>query len=83
VLEDEPEDLIVSSFQTTYEKDGVTLQILIHRSAYETNWTLEIVDKFGISNVLGVSFKSDQDAYDEAFRVLDQEGVAPFSIKDN
>ena len=55
-------------------RDGKTVQIEIYEDG-EGGWLLEVVDEYGNSTVWDASFGSDQEALDEAFKTIDEEGI--------
>jgi len=55
-------------------RDGKTVRIEIYEDG-EGGWLLEVVDEYGNSAVWEDSFASDQEALDEAFSTIDEEGI--------
>ena len=56
------------------ERDGRSVQVDIYDDG-KSGWLLEVVDKFGNSNVWDQSFATEQDALDEALRTIREEGI--------
>jgi hypothetical protein len=75
-MEDDIE-LIMSPLCQTYQKDGISLQVEIYRSA-DSDWTLEIVNPSDTSIVWDEAFLSDQAAFDEFQRTVHAEGMRSF-----
>ena len=69
--DDDPE-IIYSPLEQTLSRNGVTVQVHIYRMA-DTDWTLEVVDADKTSHVWDEQFKTDQQAFDEAVRALEEE----------
>jgi uncharacterized protein len=55
-------------------REGKTVRIEIYEDG-EGGWLLEVVDEYGNSAVWDDSFASDQEALDEAFRTIEEEGI--------
>jgi len=55
-------------------RDGKTVQVEIYEDG-EGCWLLEVVDEHGNSTVWDDPFPSDQDALDEALRIIAEEGI--------
>ena len=61
-------------------REGVTVDVQIYRiAAANEGWTLEVVDDEGASTVWDDTFATDQDAYDDFYRMLETEGIRSFS----
>jgi hypothetical protein len=67
----EPE-LIQSTLNQTVTHNGVTVEVHIYKGD-STDWILEVVDSAGNSHVWDDQFATDQAAFDEARRALDEE----------
>jgi uncharacterized protein len=55
-------------------RDGKTIRIDIYDDG-NGGWLLEVVDEYGNSTVWDDAFADDQDALDEAFRAVDEDGI--------
>ena len=76
-------NLIDSGLSQRITVEGHKLQIEIYRLEHEPKWSLEVVDEDGTSNVWDDLFDSDQEALDEALKVIDEEGLTAFRDDDN
>jgi hypothetical protein len=65
-------DLIYSPLNQTVTRNGVTVEVHIYKDD-STDWILEVVDGAGNSHVWDDHFLTDQAAFDEAMRALDEE----------
>ena len=63
-----------SPLSQTIERDGRSVQVYIYDDG-AGRWLLEIVDQFNNSNVWDQSFKTDQDALNEALETIRDEGI--------
>ena len=70
-------DLIDSSLNQSYTREGKTVKIEIYRMP-GTLWTLEIVDESGNSTVWDEEFKSDAEALSLALKDLERDGIDEF-----
>lgn len=72
--EDSDDDpvLIYSPLNQTLTRNGVTVEVHIYRDS-ESDWILEVVDAAKNSHVWDDQFKTDQQAFDDAMRALDEE----------
>ena len=55
-------------------RDGKTVRIVIYENG-EGGWLLEVVDDYWNSTVWDDSFASDREAFDEALKTIDEEGI--------
>ena len=76
-------NLVISGLSQRTSVDGHELRIEIVRLEHETNWSLEIVDEDGNSTVWDDLFDTDQAALDEAFKVIQEEGISAFRDSGN
>jgi hypothetical protein len=65
-------ELIHSPLNQTITRNGVTVEVHIYKDD-STDWILEVVDSAGNSHVWDDHFLTDQAAFDEAMRALDEE----------
>jgi len=75
IEEEDPDDdhvLIYSPLNQTLTRNGVTVEIHIYKGR-GSDWILEVVDAGKNSHVWDDQFKTDQQAFDEAMRALDEE----------
>lgn len=70
--EPDDHDLIYSPLNQTVTRNGVTVEVHIYKDD-STDWILELVDAAGNSHVWDDHFLTDQAAFDEAMRALDEE----------
>ena len=73
--EDGDRVLIQSPLSQTVTRNGVTAEVHIYKGA-DSDWILEMVDAAGTSHVWDNEFETDQQAFDEAMRALDEEPLA-------
>ena len=73
--DDDDRVLIQSPLSQTVTRNGVTVEVHIYKGA-ESDWILEMVDAAGTSHVWDNEFETDQQAFDEAMRALDEEPLA-------
>jgi len=64
--------LTYSPLNQTLTRNGVTVEIHIYKGS-ESDWILEVVDSAQNSHVWDEQFKTDQQAFDEAMRALDEQ----------
>jgi hypothetical protein len=76
-------NLIHSGLSGTVTKDGVTVRVYIVRLENESGWSLEVVNSSATSIVWDDLFSSDQAAYAEFQRTIDEEGIQSFSDTGN
>jgi hypothetical protein len=69
--ESDDHDLIYSALNQTITRNGVTVEVHIYKDD-STDWILEVVDAAGNSHVWDDQFLTDQAAFDEAMRALDE-----------
>ena len=70
--DDQEPELIHSPLEQTLTHNGVTVEICIYKGG-GSDWILEVVDAAGNSHVWDDPFATDQQAFDEAMRALDEE----------
>jgi hypothetical protein len=70
--EPDEHDLIYSPLNQTITRHGVTVEVHIYKDS-TSDWILEVVDGAGNSHVWDDHFLTDQAAFDEALRALDEE----------
>jgi len=73
--DDDDRGLIQSPLNQTVTRNGVTVEVHIYKGD-ESDWILEMVDAAGTSHVWDNEFETDQQAFDEAMRALDEEPLA-------
>ena len=78
MMEREPQ-LIYSPLNGDFTKDDVTIQIVIISSDIEPLWTLEVVNSSGTSIVWDLQFETDEQAFAEFRRTVEEEGMIVFS----
>lgn len=67
-------DLIDSPLTQQYTDEGQTVEVRIYRLP-NTGWTLEVVDQFNNSTVWDGEFSTDQQAFDEFQKDINEEGI--------
>lgn len=71
-------NILQSGLSGTVSKDGITVRIHIYRLDSEPGWSLEVVNDAGTSIVWDDRFATDEEAYAEFQRTVDQEGMRSF-----
>jgi hypothetical protein len=71
-------NLVISGLSQKVVVAGEAFKVDIYRLEDELTWTLEVVDKQGTSTVWDHQFGSDQEALDEVFKAIRDEGLAAF-----
>ena len=69
--------IITSGHSGPFTKDGVTVEVNIIRLE-GTKWTLEVVNGENISTVWDDEFDTDDAAYEEFVRTVEQSGLLEF-----
>ncbi|MEN9578603.1 MAG: hypothetical protein RJA70_1612 [Pseudomonadota bacterium] len=77
-LRDEPV-LEHSVLEREVTRDGTTVRVEIYRSQDDPGWVLEVEDEGGSSTVWEDTFESDDAAFAEALRAIDEEGIHSFA----
>jgi hypothetical protein len=72
-MQTEPE-IIYSPLQQTYSISDKSIEIEIYRLP-DTGWTVEVVDVYGNSTVWDGEFATDQLAFDEVMKTIEEEGI--------
>ena len=76
-MEDDLE-IIISPLGREITRDGVSVDIQIYRGEDDEEWILEVVDEENASTVWDDPFLTDQAAFDEAMRAIEEEGISTF-----
>lgn len=71
-------NLVISGLGTHVTEDGVTVEVCIVRLEDRPDWSLEVVNETGTSIVWDHLFASDDEAWAEFRRTVDQEGMRSF-----
>jgi hypothetical protein len=74
-------ELIYSPLQQTITKDGHTIDVKIFRSP-DSQWVLEVVNAAGTSTCWDGEFPTDQAAFNEVLRTIDDEGITARALDD-
>jgi hypothetical protein len=75
---DEPE-LENSPLGGEFSSDGITVRVEIYRLLHgDEGWILEVVDLEGTSTVWEALFATDEAAYTEFCRTVEEEGIKSF-----
>ena len=67
-------ELIHSKHCQSVSRDGKSVRVEIYSSGKD-DWILEVVDEYGNSTVWDEPFSSDDDAFQEFQRTLEEEGI--------
>ncbi len=76
-------NIVVSGLSGDFTKDGVMVEVHVIRLEDEKDWTLEVVNSSGTSIVWDDPFESDEQAYAEFLRTVEEEGMAAFADEEN
>ena len=76
-------NLVRSGLSGIVSKDNVTVEVIIVRLENEPKWSLEVVNDAGTSIVWDDLFDSDEDAYAEFQRTVEEEGMRAFLDNQN
>ena len=71
----EAHELIHSPLCRTVVRDGHKVQVEIYSSG-RNDWVLEVVDIYGNSTTWDDTFDTDEEAFAEFSRVIQEEGIA-------
>ena len=77
MMEREP-TLIYSPLNGHFTKDGVTVEICIISSDIDPAWSLEVINSGGTSTVWDTQFDTDEQAFAEFRRTVEEEGMNVF-----
>jgi hypothetical protein len=62
-----------------FSRDGITVRVEIYRLLHgDEGWILEVVDHEGTSTVWEALFATDEAAYSEFCRTVEEEGIKSF-----
>ena len=75
--------LVHSGLSGIVSKDDITVEVFIYRLENEPKWSLEVVNDAGTSIVWDDLFDSDEDAYAEFQRTVEEEGMRAFLDNQN
>lgn len=76
MMDDEEPELVVSRLSKEFTRDGITVSVEIYRLAEQSEWTLEVVTEDKDSIIWDDPFETDQAAFDEFLRAVEEEGLA-------
>ena len=76
-------NLVRSGLSGIVSKDNVTVEVIIVRLESESKWSLEVLNNAGISIVWDDLFDSDDEAYAEFQRTVEEEGMRAFLDNQN
>jgi len=71
----EEHELIISPLCQEVTADGEAIQVEIYRNIDDKRWILEVVDEYGNSTVWDEEFETDNDAFKEALKTIEAEGI--------
>ena len=81
-MTNEDPELETSPLSGIHVQDGVTVEVNIFRIAQkDERWALEVVDEDMGSTVWSDTFATDQDAYREFYKTLQEKGIQTFLAK--
>ena len=75
---DDEFELVMSPLCGKISRDGMTIEVSISRGLDDDEWVLEVFDQELGATVWDNLFPTDQAAYDEVVRTIDNEGIATF-----
>jgi len=61
-----------------FSKDGLTVEVYIISSDLDPKWSLEVVNNAGTSTVWDTRFDTDEQAFTEFRRTVEEEGMIAF-----
>ena len=76
-------NVVRSGLSGIVSKDNVTVEVIIVRLESESKWSLEVLNNAGTSIVWDDLFDSDEDAYAEFQRTVEEEGMRAFLDNQN
>ncbi len=76
---DRDPEIIYSDHCTVFVRDDVVVQLQIYRLETIEGWSLEVVNEAGTSIVWDYLFATDEEAYAEFRRTVDEDGMAAFA----
>ena len=71
-------NIVPSGLSGIVSRDDMTVEVFIYRLEEEPSWTLEVVNSAGTSIVWDDKFATDEDAFVEFERTVDEEGMRSF-----
>jgi len=71
----EEHELIISPLCQEVTAGGEAVQVEIYRNLDDKRWILEVVDEYGNSTVWDEEFETDNDAFKEALKTIETEGI--------
>ncbi len=77
-MTDEEPNIVMSHLCCTETREGMSVEIMIYKGEKDDVWILEVVDEEGASTIWDEPFKTDQAAYEEVMRTIDEEGISTF-----
>lgn len=76
---DDTPELEQSPLSGEFSSDGITVRLEIYRLlSGDDGWVLEVVDHEGTSTVWDALFATDEAAYTEFCRTIEEEGIVSF-----
>jgi len=72
--------IINSPLSQKITRDGVTIDVQIYRGEKDSVWILEVVDHEWGSTVWDETFQTEQDALNEVFQTIADEGIECFLL---
>ena len=80
MADDDDLELEYSPLCADVTREGITVRVEIYRMVGRTGgWSLEVIDQEDASTVWDDLFATDEDAYAEFKRTLEQEGIRSFA----
>ena len=77
-MSDRDPNLITSGLSQVVERNGIKVQVHIYRLESDRSWTLEVVNEAQTSTVWDDTFPTDDAAYAEFLRTVEDEGMETF-----
>ena len=71
-------NIVDSDLSGIVSKDDITVEVFIYRLENESKWSLEVLNNAGTSIVWDDLFDSDDEAYAEFQRTVEEEGMNAF-----
>lgn len=77
-MQDRDPNIVHSGLSGTVTEDGITVELGIYRLEHDPKWALEVINEAGTSTVWDELFETDEAAYQEFRRTVDEEGMVSF-----
>lgn len=77
-MKDRDPNIIHSGLSLTISEQGIRVELAIFRLEHDPNWALEVINESGTSTVWEEVFQTDEAAYEEFRRTVNEEGMLTF-----